>query len=249
MENSVDLTKQLRILNIAFYKFVSLDDLVQLRRNLREKCEEFQILGTILVSPEGINGGLAGKENQIREFQQFFRQLKCGAEVEFKESYSDYVPFKKLFVKIKKEIIPAGDPNIQPEIFTGARISPLELKKWLDEDREFDLLDTRNDYEVEYGTFDKSVHLGLQHFRDFSKKLISFKKDSEKPLVMFCTGGVRCEKASVVALRQGFREVYQLDGGILQYFKVCGESHYRGSCFVFDERVALNSQLISTKLT
>jgi UPF0176 protein len=243
MENSVVSEKVLRTLNIAFYKFVELNDLSQLRTVLREECQKREIKGSILISTEGLNGSLAGLESQIRDFQQFLASTHFGAGLEYKESFSSYVPFQKLFIKIKKEIIPVGDSDVRPAEFTAPRISPAELRLWLDEQREFDLLDTRNDYEIEYGTFEKAKHLGLKHFRHFSDKLEAMEKDPAKPLVMFCTGGIRCEKASVIALKKGFKEVYQLEGGILKYFEECGDQHYQGNCFVFDERVAVNSNL------
>jgi predicted sulfurtransferase len=244
MDRSVELKQVLRILNIAFYRFMRLDDIPSIRIQLKEMCAKLHIKGTILVAPEGINGTLAGAEHQIRQFQQDLAQIGIGKQLFYKESYSEKIPFQRMLVKIKKEIIPLGDPSIKPDEFTGANISPKELKRWLDEGRDFELLDTRNTYEIEHGAFEKASHLNLDHFRNFPEKLSALSEEKRsKPLVMYCTGGVRCEKASVVALRLGFKEVYQLEGGILKYFEECGDSHYQGGCFVFDERVALDSQL------
>jgi UPF0176 protein len=149
-----------------------------------------------------------------------------------------------MLVKIKPEIIPLGISSIDPEAKPAPTISPQRLKAWLDEGRELVLLDTRNDYEVEYGTFEKAVKLDLQHFRNFPdvvRQLPSGFKD--KPIVSFCTGGIRCEKAAPYLLEQGYKEVYQLAGGILQYFEECGDAHYKGDCYVFDKRVAVTPQL------
>ncbi len=233
-----------KILNIAFYRFVELSDLVDLRNLLRELGQELNLKGTILLSSEGINGCLAGLEENIRTFQQSIEKYPFGSNLNYKQSYSNSVPYKRYLVKIKKEIIPAGDNDIKPAVLTGTHISPSELKLWLDENREFEFLDTRNEFEIEFGTFKKAKQLNLKHFREFSEKLKSLPEESKlKPMVMFCTGGIRCEKASVIAMKSGFKDVYQLDGGILKYFEECGEAHYEGECFVFDERISLDSHL------
>jgi predicted sulfurtransferase len=152
-----------------------------------------------------------------------------------------------MLVKVKKEIIPLGLPSVRPREKTGARLAPRELKRWLDEKRDMVLLDTRNDYEIDHGTFETAMSLRLDHFREFPERLAEVPAElRDKPLVMFCTGGIRCEKASVVAMAQGFREVYQLDGGILKYFEECGGEHYEGRCFVFDRRIAVGSDLAET---
>lgn len=149
-----------------------------------------------------------------------------------------------MLVKLKKEIIPMGRPDVSPVEMTGDRIAPVELKKWLDENRDFLLLDTRNDYEVELGTFEKAQHLNLRHFRNFAQKLDLLPPEmKDKPVVMFCTGGIRCEKATAYALKSGFKEVYQLEGGILKYFEECRKDHYDGECFVFDHRRTVDSEL------
>jgi predicted sulfurtransferase len=247
MDRSVKSSQVLRVLNIAFYHFVNLEDPQKIRQELKGICSSLGLKGSILVSSEGMNGFLAGAEEPIRQFQAHLKNEALWSSITFKESISDRVPFQRLLIKLKKEIIPLGDPNIQPHHFTAPRLSPQELKHWLEEGKDFLLLDTRNDYEVKYGTFEKATLLEIQHFRDFPEKLHQI-PDSEKkkPVVMFCTGGIRCEKASVVALNQGFQEVYQLEGGILNYFEECGGSHYEGNCFVFDERVALDPQLKPT---
>ncbi len=240
----MESTQNLKILNIAFYHFMDLDLLLDHRKCLQKICQELELKGTILLSSEGINGNLAGQESHIREFQKFFSEYPIGKNITYKESYSNKVPFEKLFIKLKKEIIPVGDATVKPAQMTAPRISPQDLKRWLDENRDFELLDTRNDYEIKFGTFKKAQQLGIKHFRQFANELKNIPEENkDKPLVMFCTGGIRCEKASVIAIRHGFKEVYQLDGGILKYFEKCGDSHYKGECFVFDERVSLDSRL------
>jgi UPF0176 protein len=228
----------MKFLNIAFYRFQELQELPSLRAELRAFCRSRGIRGTILLSTEGINGSLAGEEASVRALQGHL-EARIG-KMDHKESWSEAIPFGELFVKLKKEIIPLGDPAIKPVERTGKRISPATLKTWLDEGRDMVLLDTRNTYEIEHGTFAGALDLGLRNFRNFPEKLRSLPADARaKPLVMFCTGGIRCEKASVVALDQGFPEVLQLDGGILRYFDECGGSHYQGKCFVFDDRIAV----------
>jgi predicted sulfurtransferase len=233
-----------QILNIAFYRFVELSNLVELRGTLLELGRKLNLKGTILLSTEGINANLAGLEENIREFQESVKELPFGTDLNYKDSYSNSVPFKRYLVKIKKEIIPVGDSEIKPTVLTGARISPKELKLWLDENRDFEFLDTRNEFEVEFGTFTKAKHLKLKHFRQFSDRLKTLPEEYKlKPMVMFCTGGIRCEKATTIAIKNGYKDVYQLDGGILKYFEECGGAHYQGECFVFDGRLTLNSQL------
>jgi UPF0176 protein len=244
MDRSEKTREVLRFLNIAFYKFIDLPEPEILRQELKALCTSQGVRGSILVSPEGINGCLAGEPGAIREWQALLARDSRWRDLEFKESYSDSIPFQRLFVKLKKEIIPTGIPSIQPHRRTAPRLTPSELRSWIDEGRDFTLLDTRNHYETQLGSFRGAKHLNLAHFRHFPEKMKELPESArEKPLVMFCTGGIRCEKASVVALEEGFREVYQLDGGILNYFRECGDRHYEGSCFVFDERVAVTPKL------
>ncbi len=234
----------MNIHNIASYKFVSLVDLVDLRATFYQKCESLQLKGTILVSPEGINVSLAGMTDSIAEFKAWLLEDVRFADMTFRESFSEEVPFRRLKVKLKKEIITIRQSDIQPVSHRAMSISPVEFKQWLDEGREITVLDTRNEYEMEFGTFENAVNLKMKSFTDFPECSQQVSKD--KPIVMFCTGGVRCEKAALVMQDQGYQDVYQLDGGILNYFKEVGGAHYQGECFVFDGRVALNAELKST---
>jgi UPF0176 protein len=234
----------LSILNIAFYQFKDFSNLDQLRSDLQNICQSLEIRGTILLSSEGVNGTVAGPVDAIRRFQFLLEDQLKWIGIEYKESYSGQIPHSRMLVKLKKEIIPSGRPEIRPHEKAAPRISPQDLKTWLDSGKDFSLLDTRNRYEIDFGTFEKAAHLDLRHFRDFFKKEKELNQlDRKKPLVMFCTGGIRCEKAAAEALNQGFEEVYQLDGGILKYFEECGGAHYKGSCFVFDFRVAVDEKL------
>jgi predicted sulfurtransferase len=236
-----------KYLNIAFYKFVELDNLPERRQAMRARCRELGFRGTILLSAEGINGFLAGEEEVLRQFLSELAAKPEFFKLEVKESWSSQIPFSRMLVKLKKEIISMGRPDIRPTEMTGKRLLPSDFKKWLDENRDIVVLDTRNDYEVEAGTFEKAEHLNLKNFREFGERLKEVPKEKrEKPVVMFCTGGIRCEKATALALKEGFTDVYQLEGGILKYFEEIGGAHYKGDCFVFDNRVTVDPELRET---
>ncbi len=244
------------ILNIAAYRFVAVDQLPERREALSTLCQNLSLKGSILLSTEGINLFLAGIEGNITAFITYltenplFQALGMDS-VSYKKSWSENQPFNRMLVKLKQEIIPLGLPEIQPSQHTAPALPPQLLKQWLDEGIEFTLLDTRNDYEIRLGTFEKATVLDLQHFRDFPSACAAQlpAESKQKPLVLFCTGGIRCEKASVALEQQGYSEVYQLEGGILNYFEQCGGAHYSGDCFVFDKRVALNPRLEETEAT
>lgn len=232
------------VVNIAAYKFVALERLAERRSEMLALCRQLALKGSILLSPEGINMFLAGSRNSIDSLIVHLREDPCFTDLEVKESFSDYQPFSRMLVKLKNEIIAFGVDGIEPQRETSPRISPHDLKRWLDEGRPVTLLDVRNDFEVETGSFDGARPIGVDDFRSFPaavRKLPDALKD--QPVVTFCTGGIRCEKAGPLMQREGFREVYQLDGGILKYFEECGGDHYHGDCFVFDKRVALDSHL------
>jgi RluA family pseudouridine synthase len=234
--------------NIAAYKFVALAELQSLRDRLRRCCAEQSLRGTILLSSEGINLFLAGSRQGIDAFLELVRSIDEFHDLEVKESYSQQQPFNRMLVKLKREIIAFGVEGIAPAERTSPKLSARELKAWLDAGRPVRLLDTRNDYEVDLGTFRGAERLGIRHFREFPQAAAAQLPEQAKdePLVMFCTGGIRCEKAGPMLEKLGFRQVYQLDGGILKYFEECGGQHYDGGCFVFDSRVVLDPQLRPT---
>ncbi len=233
------------IINIAGYKFIILDNLVALKTEFSAFCRENDLTGTVLLSVEGINLNLSGEVAKIISFKKHLLAKTAFSDMTFRESYSQTVSFKRLKIKIKPEIITFKNKAIRAHEASAPRLSPAELKQWLDENKEMTLLDTRNDFEVRFGTFKQAINLKIADFTEFNKAATSLKKD--KPIVMFCTGGIRCEKASLHLLNLGHKEVYQLDGGILNYFKEIGEEYYQGDCFVFDERIALDAKLQSTK--
>lgn len=241
-------TKMSDVINIAAYKFISLADLQALRERLQTQCKLWKLRGTILLSPEGINLFVAGGRTEIDLLLQELRAIPGLEGLRPKESVSERQPFNRMLVRIKREIIAFGVPGISPGLRTSPKVAPEELKRWLDEGRPITLLDTRNDYEVKLGTFKNSVTLGLDHFRNFPAAVENLPEDlKQRPLVMFCTGGIRCEKAGPYLEGIGFEQVFQLDGGILKYFDDCGGEHYAGECFVFDQRVALDPELATTE--
>jgi RluA family pseudouridine synthase len=231
-------------LNVAAYRFLELADPESLRPKLRGLASKLRIHGTILLSTEGINLFLAGWETDVEAFLEELKELANINDLTVKRSWTDFQPFRRLLVKVKKEIIAFGIDDIRPGKSTSPKISPEELKRWLDEGRELTLLDTRNRYEIELGTFRNAVDFDLRHFRNFPAAADkTADEDRSQPIVMFCTGGIRCEKAGAYMEKIGYREVYQLDGGILNYFERCGDAHYDGDCFVFDHRVAVKPDL------
>ncbi len=231
------------ISNIAAYKFVTLDERETLRETLLRQCQENSLRGTILLAAEGINLFLAGEKSGV---ENFLTQLKSDArfaDLEPKWSESGFIPFKRLRVKLKKEIVTFRTPGIDPVAAPAPLLSAAELKRWYDEGRDFVILDTRNDWEYREGTFENAINPRLSNFCEFPQYTKGLDELKKKTVVTFCTGGIRCEKAAPLLQQQGFEEVYQLQGGILNYFQECGGAHWQGNCVVFDERGALDPQL------
>jgi UPF0176 protein len=239
----------MKILNIAAYKFVAMSEefIRGIRYSLKNKLIELEIKGTILLSPEGINLFLAGTADAINHFKNYLAQWSEFNDLTYKESWSDEKPFSRTLVKIKREIIAFGIDTVDPEKETAPHLDPEEFKTWYEQNKDMIVLDTRNDYEVELGTFKNAIDFDLEHFRDFPNAIKFLPEEAkDKPIVTFCTGGIRCEKAAEYMLQQGFKKVYQLDGGILNYFEKCGGDYYEGECFVFDKRVAVDPKLAET---
>lgn len=241
------LVAELAIVNIAAYKFVELDRLPERREQIRELARSLDLKGTVLLSEEGINLFIAGSRSAIDRFLSELCADSRLSDLPVKESLSERQPFTRMLVKIKNEIISFGVEGIDPRQRASPKLSPEQLKQWLDEGRPVHLLDTRNDYEVEVGTFSNARVLGIDHFREFPEAIASLPEQmKEEPIVMFCTGGIRCEKAGPLMQERGFKNIFQLDGGILKYFEECGGDHYDGDCFVFDQRVAVDPELRET---
>ena len=234
-------------INISVYKFAPLSDLLPLRDRLRVTCAGLALRGTILLSEEGINLFVAGTRGAIDQLVAILRAIPGLEDLNPKESASDEQPFNRMLVKIKKEIIAFGVEGIDPARRPAPKLSAQTLKQWLDEGRPVTLLDTRNDYEIRMGTFHGALPAGIEHFREFPAAVSRLPEKLKQPaIVMFCTGGIRCEKAGPFMQRAGFENVHQLEGGILKYFEACGGAHYDGECFVFDRRVGVDPTLKET---
>ena len=237
----------MNLLVVAFYKFVSLPDYADLREPLYERCLQNDIRGTILLASEGINGTIAGPPEGIANVLAYLRSDPRMATLEHKEAHvpPDHRTFYRMKVRLKKEIVTLGQEGIDPNETVGTYVRPEEWDTLL-QDPDVVLIDTRNDYEFEVGTFRGAINPHTQSFREFPE----FVQNNLDPAVhrkvaMFCTGGIRCEKATAFMLKQGFEEVYHLQGGILKYLEEVPEekSSWEGECYVFDNRVAVNHNL------
>lgn len=238
--------------NIAAYKFITFGDTVEKRSQFQALCKQLNLKGTILLTPEGINLFLAGLRASIDAFLDWLRADPRFADIEVKESLSAEQPFNRMLVKLKREIITMNSPLIQPEKGRAPAVKPATLKRWLDQGHDDSgkpvvMVDTRNAFEVDVGTFDDTIDYRIDKFSEFPEVIAQHKDDlAGKTVVTFCTGGIRCEKAAIHMQNVGFDSVYQLDGGILKYFEEVGSDHYTGDCFVFDRRTALNPKLEPT---
>lgn len=225
----------------TFYKFVKLPDFAQKQQPILSLCQAQAVKGTILLAAEGINGTIAASRDSIDAVLSFLRSDPRLADLEHKESYADSPPFERLKVRLKQEIVTIGLPQVDPNEQVGTYVSP---KDWnaLISDPEVTVIDTRNDYEVSIGSFIGAQNPQTESFRQFPDYIRqNLDPTKHKKVAMFCTGGIRCEKASAFMLSQGFQEVYHLKGGILKYLEEVPEqeSLWQGECFVFDERVAV----------
>lgn len=235
------------VVNVAGYRFADMPDRDELRQPFRDLCQELDLKGTILLAHEGINFFLAGSQTSIDSFVKWLEEDARFIDIPLKVSYSDYQPFRRMNVRLKKEIISLGLDHIKPAEMTGEEITPTAFKRLLDAGEEVIVLDTRNEYECRIGTFENAFEMNIRSFRDFPKAVSEMDEDlKDKQVVMFCTGGIRCEKASVVMMDAGFSNVKQLKGGILGYFEEVGGDYWNGDCFVFDRRVAVNPELEET---
>ena len=235
-------------LNIAGYKFEQLDSLDTLIPEFQNKCDELELKGSVYLSPRGINFSISGTEANIEKYIEFMENDSRFLNIPLKRTYSETQPFRRMKVRLKKEIISLGRDDIDPRELTGEYVSPQELLSMYENNEDVVVLDTRNEYETRVGLFENAVDLQLDTFRDFPKAIEQLPDEyKDKQIVMYCTGGIRCEKASAVMLKAGFTDVKQLEGGVLDYFKETGGKYWNGDCFVFDERVALDTDLNETE--
>ncbi len=240
------------ILNISVYKFIDITDGPALKLAWQSLCDRFSVKGTILIAPEGVNIFLAAPRSAIESVLSNIKTDSRFADLEPKESFSQNQPFKKMRVRLKREIITMKMPDIRPSAARAPAVTAQQLKQWLDQGhddqgRQIKLLDTRNAFEIDHGTFTGAIDYRIEKFSDFAQAVDAHKHDlQDKRIVTFCTGGIRCEKAAIYMQAQGIEAVTQLEGGILKYLEQVGHDHYQGTCFVFDERIAIDATAITT---
>ncbi len=229
----------------ALYRFVHLDNFETLRQPLLDTMLQHQVRGTLLLASEGINGTVAGSQNAINAVLNWLREDPRLDGIEYKQSYTNTPPFKRTKVKLKQEIVTMGVQGIDPRHTVGTYLNAEEWNALL-QDPEVVLVDTRNDYEYQVGSFKNAINPDTKTFREFPQYVQeNLNPEQHKKIAMFCTGGIRCEKSTAFMKEQGFEEVYHLKGGILQYLEdtLEEESLWQGECFVFDDRVTVNHQL------
>lgn len=229
---------------VSFYRFVDIADPDAVQNELFTLCDELALLGTILLAGEGVNGTVAGSEPAARTVLSWLeRRLGLEERIAARWTTAAAAPFKRLKVRVKQEIVTLGRPDIRPQGGAGRHVAPADWNALID-DPDTVLIDTRNHYEIELGTFPRALDPGTDSFRHFAEVAAGL-ADRDRPVAMFCTGGIRCEKASALMLELGYRRVYQLQGGILNYLEQVDDSEMRwqGECFVFDSRVAVDRDL------
>ena len=239
-----NLDLQTVVLNISGYRFVAIDDVPATLESVENFCLDLKIKGSVFMASEGINISLAGNLLDIQSFISELEKDSRFTNMRFHHTYSRFVPFNKLVFKTKSELVPLGENPLAAKSYSHQYLPAVELLQWIDSEKEFTLLDMRNKFEYQLGTFAGAQQLEMDGFRQLPSKLDEIDKlPKDKPLVTFCTGGIRCEKAGPYLERFGFNQVYQLDGGIIEYLRATNGNHWQGNCFVFDDRVSLNKQL------
>jgi UPF0176 protein len=241
--------RDVNVLNISAYRFVALPDAPAWRERIRERAAALGLKGTVLLAEEGINLFLAGTASGARGFVAWLHEELRFARLETKESWSEVVPFRKLRVKVKREIIRMNHPAIRPHGGRAPAVDAKTLARWLDaghddEGRPVVTLDTRNAFEVDHGRFAGAIDWRIGKFSEFPAAVLAHRTQMQgKTVVSYCTGGIRCEKAAIFLREAGVEHVWQLEGGILRYFEEAGGKHFEGDCFVFDERERLDARL------
>ncbi len=224
---------------ITFYKYIPIEDPARLRDDFREFCTKNNILGRILIGEEGINGAACGKSEKIELFKENIKQNSVFSDLTFRQHEYHEQAYHKLVVRVRKEIVAFGEEVDLSK--KGKYLTPDELKNMLDNKEDLVIIDARNSYEAKVGKFENAVVLPIENFREFPEQIGSLKKYQNKKIVMYCTGGIRCEKASAYLSQNGFGDVYHLKGGIIDYLDKYPNDHFKGNCFVFDDRLVADT--------
>ena len=229
----------------SFYKYVEIDNPLQFQQEQLNLCKRLKLNGRIMIGEEGINGSIYGLKENVEEYRKSLKFNPLFSDLEFKEELTVKTAFRKLFVRLRKEIVNFGlDVNIKN---AGEYINPKQLKELLDKKENIALLDVRNDYEVKVGRFQNATTIDIKNFRQFPNIINEIKNIKDKTIVTYCTGGIRCEKASAFLKENGFKNIYQLKGGILNYVKEFPDTYFEGKCFVFDDRLTTEANQKNTE--
>src|SRR3989344_2974738 len=229
----------------AFYKYVRIENPVEFHKEHLEYCLSIGLKGRILVGEEGINGSVYGNKHIVEKYKSELRKNPLFADIEFKENITDKPAFRKMFVRVRKEIVYSA---LNVDLNNTAKfIEPSKLKEWLDDNEDLVLVDMRNDYEAKIGKFRNAVILPMRNFRELPNAVKEIGHLKEKRIVVYCTGGIRCEKASAYLNENGFRDVSQIKGGILKYGEQFPDTYWEGKCFVFDDRLAVEINKFNTE--
>ena len=235
----------------SFYRFVLIKNKSGLKEQLDKYLLDYVVKGTILLADEGINGSISGKEDDLKKIINHLKKMLNIRKIEIKINQTDFLPFNKMKVRLKKEIVSLGQGNIDVKKYRGKLLNTIEWNKII-KDRSTNLIDVRNNFEIEIGTFKNAYNLKMKSFRDFPKRFEGLNLETNSNIAMYCTGGIRCEKASAYLKKKGFKNVYQLKGGIIDYFKDSKNKKnllWNGECFVFDQRVTITKNLVKGKYT
>ena len=234
----------------TFYKFTPFpgDQIDGIRKDLLDFCKSLQIRGLFILATEGLNSTICGSDESIKEVKKYIRQLVKGESLHFKDSLSDFNPFHRLICKVREEIVTLNTAELKPDNKKTHHLSPEEWNSVLKNEKDFLLFDTRNHYETKLGKFKQAIDPHIDQFTDFPNFVREKNLPKDQKILMYCTGGIRCEKGLLELQQQGFKNVHQLDGGILNYIEQFPNDQFEGECYVFDHRVAVDQELRPSQL-
>jgi len=228
-----------QIITYSFYKYIQLDNPDFIQIDLLNFCKENEIKGKVLIAKEGINGTISGTKKQVKDFENKIKSIKEFSDLSFRITIANNHPYKKTLVRLRNEIV-TSKFNIQVEK-VGKHLTPKQINELYDKKEDFVILDARNNYESKIGKFKNAITPDIRYFRDFPKVIKNLEKYKNKKIVMYCTAGIRCEKASALLIKNGFQDVNQLQGGIISYINEFPDSNFEGRCFMFDDRISIET--------